>query len=303
METEEGGSGDSNAVAQSRKKRKGDFKDKVREAQKINNDDLTPLVATFEEWREVLKLTQERYRLTQEQHRYEIALKRGQKEGDAAMEAVAAGLKDDAAAEKAVLAFCAVFGHSGTNRAWEYFRMVQRSRGIAESQAAQGIVSEALTPLEGKGTLLDQFVAAEEKTHTTKTQERSAQILRLIQQVELNKVYLRLLEDASKKDSATRREFGAIKIRTGKGVGWASVCIDWLLAKKHGLAIEHGRLKHKDKKDVNAMRKKLQNDIADCQRVYTYTSHLGLGAVVFMAGPTKEDALYVPSLPVAIRKD
>ena len=62
METGEGGSEDGNAVGQVRKKRKDDFEDKVREAQKINNDDFTPLVATHKEWREVLKLTQERYR-------------------------------------------------------------------------------------------------------------------------------------------------------------------------------------------------------------------------------------------------
>ncbi|KAL8909890.1 MAG: hypothetical protein Q9171_004803 [Xanthocarpia ochracea] len=284
METGEGGSDDGNAVVQVRKKRKDDFEDRVREAQKINNDEFTPLVATHEEWREVLKLAQERYR-------DEAARKRRHEEGDAAMEAVAARLEDDAA-EKAVLAFCAVFGHSGTNRAWEYFRMVQRSRGIAESQAAQGIVSEALTPLEGKGTLLDQFVAAEEKTHTVKTQERSAQIMRLVQQIEFIKVYQRLVEDASKDDSATRREFDAMKMRTRKGLGWASVCTDWLLAKKHGVAIENGRLKHADKKDVKTMRKKLHNDIADCQWVYTYTSHLGLGAVVFTAGLTKEEALF-----------
>ncbi|CAL8575021.1 hypothetical protein XPA_000966 [Xanthoria parietina] len=117
MEAGEECSEDGKAVVQSRKKRKDNFKDKVREAQKISNDDFTPLVATHEEWREVLKVTQERYRV-------EAARKRGHKKGDA--EAVAAGLEDDDAdAEKAVLAFCAVFGHVGTNRAWEYLRMVQ----------------------------------------------------------------------------------------------------------------------------------------------------------------------------------
>ena len=86
-------------------------------------------------------------------------------------------------------------------------------------------------------------------------------------------------------------------MRITKGYGWSSVCTDWLLAKKHGLAIENGRLKHADKTDVKTRRKELHNDLADCQKVYNYTSHLGLGAVVFTAGLTKEEALYVSSLP------
>ncbi|KAL9030458.1 MAG: hypothetical protein Q9196_001423 [Gyalolechia fulgens] len=280
MEAGEDCSEDGKAVVQGRKKRKGNFEDKVREAQKISNDDFTPLVAIHEEWREVLKLTQERYR-------DEMARKRGYKEGDAAKEAVAAGLEDDTMAEKAMLAFCAVFGHVGTNRAWKYLRMVQD-----ESQAAHGMVSEALTPVDSISTLLDQFVAAEKKTRTVKTQERSSQIMRLIHQQEFITVYYRLVEDAAKDDSVTRREFDAMKMRTKKGYGWSSVYTDWLLAKKHGLAIENGCLKHADKKDVKTMRKELHNDIADCQRVYNYTSHLGLGLVVFTAGLTKEEALF-----------
>ena len=70
--------------------------------------------------------------------------------------------------------------------------------------------------------------------------------MRLVRQVEFIKVYQRLVEDASK-DSRTRREFDATKMWTWKGFGWALVCIDWLLVKKQGLAIENGRLKHADK--------------------------------------------------------
>ena len=90
------------------------------------------------------------------------------------------------------------------------------------------------------------ILAAEDKTHTVKMQERNAQIMRLVRQVEFIKVYQRLVEDASK-DSRTRREFDATKMWTWKGFGWALVCIDWLLVKKQGLAIENGRLKHADK--------------------------------------------------------
>lgn len=152
-------------------------------------------------------------------------------------------------------------------------------------------------PINSRSTLLDQFVAAEKKTRTVKTQERSSQIMRLVQQQEFITVYHRLVEDAAKDDSVTRREFDAMKMRTKKGYGWSLVCTDWLLAKKHGLAIENGRLKHADKTDVKTMRKELHNDLADSQRVYNYTSYLGLGAVVFTAGLTKEEALYVSSLP------
>ncbi|KAL8881090.1 MAG: hypothetical protein Q9198_001634 [Flavoplaca austrocitrina] len=91
-----------------------------------------------------------------ERYRVETARKRSLDEEDPATQPVAKRLEDDAEAEKAVLPLCAIFGHSGTNRAWEYFRMVPRSSGIAESQAAQGIVSEALTPLGGRGAPLEQ---------------------------------------------------------------------------------------------------------------------------------------------------
>ena len=95
--------------------------------------------------------------MTRERYRVEGARKRSLDEEDPATQPVAKGLEDYAKAEKAVLALCAIFGHSGTIRAWEYFRMVPRSSGIAESQAAQGIVSEALTPFGGRGAPLEHF--------------------------------------------------------------------------------------------------------------------------------------------------
>ena len=54
VDTGAGGSEDGDAVVQVRKKRKDDLVDNVREAQKISDDDFTLLVATHEEWREVL---------------------------------------------------------------------------------------------------------------------------------------------------------------------------------------------------------------------------------------------------------
>lgn len=149
-----------------------------------------------------------------------------------------------------------------------------------------------------EGTLLDQFIAAEKETHTTRTHATSAQIIQLLQSVEFIKVYHRLIEDASQEDSATKRELEAMELWTSQGVGHSSRCMDMLLVKKYGFTVEKGRLKDGTKnQEIKDRRKALQNEIGDSTRVHTYTKYLGLGAVVYMVGMAREEQLYVCFLP------
>ncbi|KAI4243006.1 MAG: hypothetical protein L6R40_003697 [Gallowayella cf. fulva] len=154
---------------------------------------------------------------------------------------------------------------------------------------AQDIVLNTHT----EGTLLDQFIAAEKETHTTRTHATSAQIIQLLQSVEFIKVYHRLIEDASQEDSATKRELEAMELWTSQGVGHSSRCMDMLLVKKYGFTVEKGRLKDGTKnQEIKDRRKALQNEIGDSTRVHTYTKYLGLGAVVYMVGMAREEQLF-----------
>ena len=201
-------------------------------------------------------------------------------------------IKADLDAEKAVLALCEIFGAAGIRRAWDYLELIREAWEVAEDRATRGEISEAIAPSNAYATPIDQFLAAEEKAHTTRTKAWSAQIMQLLQSVEFIKAYHRLLEDAGRDDSETGREVEQAGLYTGRGRGWASVVLSLLLKKKYGFEVEKGHLKDESTNpEIKRRRKGLQNKIRDGIRVFTYTEYLGMGAVIFSADSTKEKQL------------